>query len=266
MHYSTDSLHSHQVQLQAGKKIFFASDFHLGIPTAAQSLEREKKIVRWLGSIQHEAQMIFLVGDIFDFWFEYKRAIPKGFIRLQGKLAELSDAGIKIVFFTGNHDMWMFDYFTQELGIPIYRKPQEYLFNNVSFLIGHGDGLGPGDATYKVLKRIFASSLCQWLFARIHPNLGIGIANLWSRRSRLANSHDDEKFLGEENEWLYMYSKEVERQIHHDYYIFGHRHLPLDLSLSETSRYINLGEWVNHYTYAFFDGQQMTLTQFESNQ
>ncbi len=261
-----DSFHSspvHTIQLIVGKKIFFASDFHLGVPDAAQSLERERKIVRWLTAIQSEAQQIFLVGDIFDFWFEYRQAIPKGFIRLQGKLAELVDAGIKVIFFTGNHDMWMFDYFTEELGIPVYRHPQRYLINHTSFFIGHGDGLGPGDHSYKLLKKLFANPASQWLFARIHPNLGIGLANHWSRQSRINNTRKQEEFLGDE-EWLLTYCREVEARQHHDYYIFGHRHLPLDLEVAPDSRYINLGEWVNFCSYAYFDGVQMMLTQFGS--
>jgi UDP-2,3-diacylglucosamine hydrolase len=247
-----------------GKKIFFASDFHLGVPAHDSSLEREKRIVKWLDSIKAEAHTIYLLGDIFDFWFEYKHAIPKGFIRLQGKLAELCDAGIPIVFFTGNHDMWMFDYFPRELGINIYREPQILLVGNQRLLIGHGDGLGPGDSTYKVLKKIFNSRLCQWLFARLHPNLGIGIASHWSRKSRISNLKKEETFQGEEGEFLWIYCNEIERKEHHDYYIFGHRHLPLDLKLNEHSRYINLGEWVHFDTYAVYDGQKVELKTFNS--
>lgn len=248
--------------LPSGKKIYFASDFHLGVPDAASSLIREKKIVRWLEQIKVDAELIILVGDIFDFWFEYKHAIPRGFIRLQGKLAEITDSGIPVYFFTGNHDMWMFDYFTQELNIPIIRKPITTQFNGKTFLIGHGDGLGPKDYTYKILKRIFANKICQWLFARIHPNLGIGIATKWSQRSRISNTIKDEVFKGE-REWLVTYCQEVEKHIPHDYYVFGHRHLPLNIQLNNRAQYINLGEWVNFYSYAVFDGQQLTLEYFE---
>ena len=254
-----------QVNLPVGKKIYFASDFHLCVPNAESSLKREKLIVNWFDSIKSDAHAIYLVGDIFDFWFEYKHAIPKGFIRFQGKLAELKDSGISIFFFTGNHDMWMFDYFTLELDIPVYRSPIEFRINNVEFLVGHGDGLGPGDNLYKVQKRFFNSKACQWLFARIHPNLGIGIANYWSKQSRISNNKREEKFRGDENEFLLTYCKEQEKIIHHDYYVFGHRHLPLDLKVSETSRYINLGEWVHFNTYAEFDGQQVKLKTFPGN-
>lgn len=246
-----------------GKKIFFASDFHLGVPTAEESLAREKRIVAWLDSIKTEAHSIYLLGDIFDFWFEYKNTIPKGFIRLQGKLAELRDAGIPIAFFTGNHDMWMFDYFPTELGIPIYRKPTVLEVGQQKLLIGHGDGLGPGDHVYKILKKFFNSTICQWLFARIHPNLGIGIANLWSRRSRISNLKSEEKFYSKEKEFLWVYCSEVEKKHHHDFYIFGHRHLVLDLPITENSRYINLGEWVHFNSYGVYDGTTFELKTFD---
>lgn len=247
-----------------GKKIYFASDFHLGVPTPEASLEREKKIVRWLDSIKADAYAIYLLGDIFDFWFEYRHAIPKGFIRLQGKLAELRDANIPIKFFTGNHDMWMFDYFEKELGIPVHRDPQLLTVGNQQLMIGHGDGLGPGDFQYKIIKRFFNSSFCQWLFARIHPNLGIGIAKFWSKKSRISNNKKGEdEFKGEDSEYLLIYCREVEQHKHHDFYIFGHRHLPLDIKINDRSRYINLGEWVNFNTYGVYDGNNVELKTFE---
>lgn len=255
----------HTLQLQAGKKIYFASDFHLGVPDHAASIAREKRIIAWLDRIKADAQAIYLLGDIFDFWFEYRYAIPKGFIRLQGKLAELRDQGMPIYFFTGNHDMWLFDYFEKELGIVIYRDPQELVNKNQKLLIGHGDGLGPGDSTYKILKKIFKSNFSQWLFARIHPNLGIRLANYWSRKSRISNTKLEEKFSGEDNEYLLTYCRELEKTDHHDFYIFGHRHLPLDLAVSPNSRYINLGEWVHFDTYAEYDGEIVSLKKFEIN-
>jgi UDP-2,3-diacylglucosamine hydrolase len=245
-----------------GKKIYFASDFHLGVPNASESLTREKQIVQWLESVKHDAHSIYLLGDIFDFWFEYKYTIPRGFIRLQGKLAELRDAGIPIYFFTGNHDMWMFDYFPEELNIPIYREPQLLSTRDHKLLIGHGDGLGPGDHTYKFIKRFFNSPVCQWLFARLHPNLGFYIAQTWSRKSRIANMKREEKFENEAGEFLWVYCRELEKTQHHDFYIFGHRHLPLDLKVNATSRYINLGEWVHFKTFAVYDGTDVVLKTF----
>lgn len=245
------------------KNIYFASDFHLGAPDIESSRKREKQIVDWLTHIQPKAKEIFLVGDLFDFWFEYKKAIPKGFVRLQGKIAELTDSGIPVTVFTGNHDMWMFDYLPKELGVTLYREPIKREFNGKKFLIGHGDGLGPGDNGYKFIKKVFANRLSQWLFARLHPNLGIGLADYWSGKSRKANRGEDEKFLGEENEWLAIYCKEYLKQEHMDYFIFGHRHLPLDLRVGENSRYINLGEWINYNSYAVFDGKELKLTSYD---
>lgn len=250
------------IQIPSDKKIYFASDFHLGVPDHAASLEREKRIIKWLDQVKDDAHSIYLLGDIFDFWFEYKQAIPKGFVRLQGKLAELRDSGMPIYFFTGNHDMWMFNYFPQELGIPIYREPIELEIGAQKLMIGHGDGLGPGDTSYKILKKFFNSGLCQWLFARLHPNLGIGIAKIWSRSSRIANMKKEEKFKGEENEYLLTYCRELEKNNHHDFYVFGHRHLPLDLEVGKNSRYINLGEWVNFNTYGVYDGTSIKLETF----
>jgi UDP-2,3-diacylglucosamine hydrolase len=249
--------------LPHGKKIYFASDFHLGVPTAGSSLEREQKVVRWLTSIEDDAHEIFLVGDIFDFWFEYKHAIPKGFVRLQGKIAQLTDRGIPVHFFTGNHDMWMFDYFPKELGVTVYRGNIEREWNGKTFFIGHGDGLGPGDKWYKFMKKCFEARWTRWCFARLHPNFGIGMANFWSRKSRAATGDSDSKFLGEENEWLVIYSKEQLQEKHRDYFVFGHRHLPMDIRLSDTSRYINLGEWIHYTTYGVFDGEELLLEKFE---
>lgn len=242
-----------------GKKVYFASDFHLGVPSAAESLVREKLIVRWLDEVSKDAAEIFLVGDVFDFWFEYKHAIPKGFARIQGKIAEITDAGIPVHFFIGNHDMWAFNYFEEELGVKMYRDCAEFKFNDKLFFVGHGDGLGPGDHGYKFIKKVFANPVCQWLFGWLHPNLGIGLANFWSRRSRSSNGDSDEVFLGEENEWLAIFSREKLKEKYFDYFIFGHRHLPLDMKIGDRSRYVNLGEWVTHKTYAVFDGKDLEL-------
>lgn len=250
----------HQIQLPAGKRVYFASDFHLGAPDMVRSRDRERKIVAWLNEVSKDAAHIFLVGDIFDFWFEYKEVIPKGYTRLLGKLAELRDRGIGISVFIGNHDMWMNGYFEDELDIPVYYEPQTYDIAGRQFYIGHGDGLGPGDHGYKMLKKVFRNPVCRWLFSLIHPSWGIGLANYFSRKSRAATGGEhEEKFLGEENEWLAIYSKDILKTTHYDYFIFGHRHLPLDLEVGPNSHYINLGDWLRYFTYAEFDGTTTTL-------
>jgi UDP-2,3-diacylglucosamine hydrolase len=246
------------------KKIYFASDFHLGVPTHEASVLREKRVCSWLEDIRHDAAEIFLVGDIFDFWYEHKYTIPKGSVRLQGKIAEITDAGIPVHFFTGNHDLWMKDYFQEELGVTVSHEPVTRTFNGKTFYIGHGDGLGPGDGWYKVLKSIFTNRACQWLFSRLHPNLSFYIARRSSRRSRHITGDSDREFLGKENEWLYQYAAEYLKNHKVDYFVFGHRHLPLDLRLPGNTRYINLGDWISYNTYAVFDGQDLSLKTYQT--
>jgi len=247
----------------ADKKIYFLSDFHLGAPDYQRSLAREKKIVSFLTQIQTTAAAIFIVGDMFDFWYEYKKVVPKGYTRLLGKLAELTDNQIPVYFFVGNHDMWMSGYFEQELNIPVYYEPRKYLWNGKHFFIGHGDGLGPGDHGYKFLKKVFRNPVCQWLFGVLHPSWGIGLANYFSRKSREKTGNSDEHFLGPDKEWLVIFCREHLAKEHIDYFIFGHRHYPIDFKLNDNSTYINLGDWINNFTYATFDGNQVEVKKWE---
>ena len=242
-----------------GKKVYFLSDFHLGVPDHATSLVREKRIVSFLESIKKETAVLFIVGDLFDFWFEYKTVVPKGYVRILGKLAEIRDAGIEIHFFVGNHDMWMSGYFEQELGIPVYYAPKTFEFNGKKFLVGHGDGLGPGDYGYKFLKKIFRNPLCKFMFGLIPPFLGIGLAGMMSKSSRSVTGDSDATFLGADKEWLIIYCTEQLKSEHHDYFIFGHRHLPIMFQLNEKSTYINLGDWIRYFTYAAFHGDSISL-------
>ncbi|MBS4014671.1 MAG: UDP-2,3-diacylglucosamine diphosphatase [Bacteroidetes bacterium] len=253
------------MKITASKKVYFLSDSHLGIPNHTESLKREKHIVSFLDSIKNDASELFLLGDIFDFWFEYKTVVPKGFVRLLGKLAELSDSGINIHYFTGNHDMWAFRYFEKELGVKMYRKPICANINNKQFLIGHGDGLGPGDNGYKRLRKIFASRICQKLFSYIHPGFGTKIALFFSKKSRLANGISDEIFLGEEKERLIQYCKDVLRKEHYDFFLFGHRHLPMEIQIKKDVKYINTGDWFKNYSYVVWDGEKLELKYFPIN-
>ena len=250
---------TNHIVIPEGKKIYFASDNHLGAPTMEASRPREKKFVAWLDEIKHDAAAIFLLGDLFDFWFEYKTVIPKGFTRTLGKLAEISDSGVPIHYFVGNHDLWMNGYFEEELGIPVYHKPQEFTFNNSSFFIGHGDGLGPGDKGYKRMKKVFTSPFFNWLFKWGHPDIGMRIAQYFSVKNKLISGNDDATFLGEDNEWLAVYSKRKLEEKHRDFFVFGHRHLPLEIQLNENSKYINLGDWIQYYTYGVFDSEKFEL-------
>ena len=239
--------------------IYFASDFHLGVPNKEKSREREHLLVQWLDSISKDAAEVYLVGDLFDFWYEYKTVIPKGFVRFQAKLAQLCDMGIQVHIFTGNHDMWMFNYFEEELGVKMHRGSITREWNGKKFMIGHGDGLGPGDNGYKFIKRVFSNPISIWMFKWIHPDIGVGLANFWSGRSRDANLASDEVYKGDENEWLLQYCKSVLETEHFDYFIFGHRHLVLDRVLSYNSRYINLGHWFKEPHFAVWDGTEMIV-------
>lgn len=247
------------------KKIYFISDIHLGLYPYDKSREREKKVVRWLDTIKQDAEELFLVGDIFDFWHEHKRVVPKGFVRFFGKLAELSDTGIKITFFSGNHDVWAYKYLKEELNIEIIHKPTAYEFNSKKFFIGHGDGIGPGDLGYKMLIRVFRNKPIQWVFARLHPNFTMWLGTTWSKNSRYSKGIVAEEYSGEDKEFQILFAKNKLRNSHIDFFIFGHRHIPWDLKLSNNSRIINLGDWIGSFTYAVFDGTNIELKQFEGN-
>lgn len=243
-------------------KIYFASDLHLGTPDEKSSVAREKLFVQWLDEIKSDATEIYIVGDIFDFWHEYKTVIPKGFVRLQGKVAELCDAGIPVHIFTGNHDLWMFGYFEKELGAKVYTQPVQREFNGKKFFIGHGDGLGPGDHGYKFIKKVFSNPVCQFLFRWLHPDIGARIAGYFSYESRFGNVGKRklaEVYTNEEKEWLVRFCRKKLRKEQFDFFVFGHRHLPLDIQLNDKSRYINTGDWLDYYSYAVFDGEKMEL-------
>lgn len=252
------------MNLAPSQKVYFASDQHFGAPTRAQSLPREQKFLRWLDEIKQDAAALFLVGDLFDFWFEYQTVVPKGFVRILGKLAEMRDSGIEIYFFVGNHDLWMNDYFEQELGIPVYRDNREFTFNSKRFLIGHGDGKGPGDKGYKRMKKVFTHPVSKWFYRWLHPDIGVKLAQYLSVKNKLISGEADVKFLGEENEWLIQYAKRKLQDEHYDYLVFGHRHLPMQIHVSEHAQYINLGDWIGYFTYGVFDGEQFELKKFES--
>ena len=244
--------------------VYFASDLHLGIPDYNASLEREKRFVRWLDLVQSDASAIFIVGDLFDFWFEYRQVVPKGYVRVLGKLAALRDKGILVYFFTGNHDQWMRNYFQHELGIPVFHEPQRITIGGKQFLIAHGDGLGPGDHGYKFLKTLFRGRFSRWLFGMLHPDIGVWLGKRWSKNNRLINGNDQAEFMGEEREWLVQFARTVLKTDPIDYFIFGHRHIVLEYQLTETCKYINLGDWIKFNSYAVFDGKALTVKLFES--
>ena len=222
--------------------------------------------MRWLDGIARDAAALYLVGDVFDYWFEYSKVVPKGYVRLLGKLAELRENDLPIYYFTGNHDMWMFHYLEEEFGIPVYREPIVREIGGKRFFIGHGDGLGPGDYGYKFIKKVFSNPVCQWLFERLHPNTGIRLMGYFSGSSRMANP-SKMQFHGEEKERLVQFCNSHPGAEPIDFFIFGHRHLPIDFTLKNgKSRYINLGDWLVYNSFAVFDGQNLRLKFYENKE
>jgi UDP-2,3-diacylglucosamine hydrolase len=255
--------------LTTTKKIFFASDFHLGIPSNEVSLEREKKIIDWLNHCAPQAEAIYLVGDVFDFWFEYQRCVPKGFVRFLGTLANITDQGIPVYLFPGNHDLWVSDYLVKECGVIIVKNALEFKHLGKHFYVHHGDGLGPGDFSYKFLKKIFTARSARFLFQWIHPNLGIALAQKLSKKSRLSQNPKEDNYLGNDHEHLAQFVSQhlakTSPSEKPDYFIFGHRHLVVDVQI-DTARYINLGEWLHGSQYAVFDGESLQLLHWPSQQ
>ena len=240
------------------KKIYFISDVHLGLPNQEESLKRERQLVDWLDTILPETKALYLLGDIFDFWYEYKYVVPKGYVRFLAKIAEFTDSGIPVYFFTGNHDIWAFDYFEKEIGMTIIREPQTITISNKIFHLAHGDGLGPADTGFKLLKWLFTNKTAQFFFSRLHPNFALWLGNSWSRKHRYDLELDDMGFQGMENEWLVQYAKEMLKTEKIDYFLFGHRHIAVHLKI-ENAQFINLGDWISNFSFAVFDGKELSL-------
>lgn len=243
--------------------IYFASDLHLGYPNAAKSREREKLFIEWLDFIKPDCKELYLLGDIFDFWFEYRWVIPKGYIRFLAKIAEFTDAGIPVYMFKGNHDQWLSNYLPEEIGIILYEKPITKEYNGKRLYIHHGHALGKYDKGMNFLHAIFTNKSLKWLFSRIHPNGAFSFAHRWSSHNRKKKTYESSNYLGDENEWLLLYSKDVEAVNHHDYYVYGHRHVAVDKALGNSARYINIGNWISNTSYGIFDGNTMQIKIFK---
>jgi len=253
------------INLEANKKAYFSSDHHFGAPNEKDSLVREKLFVKWLDEIKDDCGVLFLIGDLFDFWFEYKYVVPKGFVRVLGKLAELSDKGIPIYFFVGNHDLWMKDYLEEQINAIVFRDKQDFIINGKEFFIVHGDGKGPGDKGYKRMKKVFTNKVCQFLFYLLHPDLAMWLGITVSRKNKMISGDEDVKFLGVENEWLVMYSRQQLKRKYYDYLIYGHRHLPMEITIGN-AKHINLGDWIDYFTYGTFDGNNFELKTYFGDQ
>lgn len=242
--------------------IYFASDLHLGMHPGEDSLRREKYFVDWLEEIRKNASELWLLGDVFDYWFEYRKVVPRGFTRFLGKMAQLSDEGISIHIFTGNHDVWFFDYLPAEIGATIHRNIVIREWNNHRFLLGHGDGLIPADRGYRLLQGIFRNRTLQWLYSRIHPNGSMAFAQWWSRKSRQKKG-SYVSFLGAEKEHQVIYARNaIAEDPSIEYFVFGHRHVPYQIRIAENSHVVCLGDWISNFTYAVFDGEHFQMHRY----
>jgi len=239
-------------------KIYFASDFHLGLPAGSVPVEREKKVVKWLNSVAGDAKEIYLLGDIFDFWWEYKLVVPKGFTRFFGAVSEITDSGIPVHFFTGNHDMWVGNYFSDECGMTIHTSPITAKFDGKRFHLAHGEGLGTKSTGYKLLLSIFRNKPLQVMYSALHPSIGVGIGHRWSLNSRLGKGITTE-FLGEEKEDLITYARTILENEKIDYFIFGHRHLAMKYNLLPETEIVFLGDWIKNGSYAEWDGKGLSF-------
>jgi UDP-2,3-diacylglucosamine hydrolase len=248
--------------LPGKEKIYFVSDVHLGAPALINNAERERLFAGWLDQIKYDVSELYLLGDIFDFWFEYKKVVPRGFTRILGRLADLSDNGVQIHFFAGNHDLWIFDYLPQEIGLTLHRNAFITEIYGKKFFLAHGDGLDPNDKGYLFLKKIFTSKKLQWIFARLHPNFAFHLAHQWSKTSRLAKLDRLEEFKVK-NESMYNFARNLLETEWIDYFIFGHRHRMADEIISDKSRLILLGDWIKNFSYGVFDGEKFTLKKYE---
>ncbi len=242
-------------------KIFFASDFHLGLKAGNEPDERERLAVRWLNTIAPEAREIFLLGDIFDFWWEYRLVVPRGFTRFLGTISSITDSGTPVHFFTGNHDMWVKDYFSTECGMIVHTSPHTCTIDGRKFHIAHGEGLGSKNTGYKILLWIFRNKTLQFLYSMLHPRIGISIGRNWSRHSRFAKGITMD-FMGEDREDLLRYSREVMKKENMDYFVFGHRHMPMTFNNGNNGRIVILGDWFRLGSYAEWDGSELCLKNF----
>ena len=247
------------------KNVYFLSDAHLGSWAIDHGRMHERRLVRFLDSIKHKAAAVYLLGDMFDFWYEHKYTVPKGYTRFLGKLSELTDMGVEVHFFTGNHDIWAYSYLEEECGVIMHRKPITTDIYGKVFYLAHGDGLGDPDIKFKLLRRMFHNTICQRLFSAIHPRWSMWLGLTWAKHSRMKRKNGEEPpYMGENKEHLVLYAKQyMKSHANVDVFIFGHRHIELDLNLSKSVRMMILGDWISQFTYVVFDGDHLLLEEYE---
>jgi UDP-2,3-diacylglucosamine hydrolase len=246
------------------KNIYFLADAHLGSLAIPHQRTQERRLVRFLDSIKHKASAIYLLGDMFDFWNEYKYVVPKGYTRFLGKISELTDMGVEVHYFTGNHDIWTYGYLEKECGVILHTQPETVEIYDKIFFLAHGDGLGDPDAKFKFLRKMFHNRTCQKLLNFVHPWWGMHLGLNWAKHSRLKRADGKEApFMGEDKEYLILFTKEyMKTHSNIDYFIFGHRHIELEMKMSRKTELVILGDWIWQFTYAVFDGEHMFIQQY----
>lgn len=248
------------------KNIYFISDAHLGSLATENGREQERLLVAFLDSIKNKAEAVYMLGDMFDFWYEYRHVVPKGFSRFLGKLSELTDSGVEVHYFLGNHDIWAYSYLQDECGVVLHKAPVTTVINGKTFFLAHGEGLGETSRGFRFIQSVFHNKTCQILFSALHPRWGMSFGLNWAKHSRLKREDGRERpYMGEDKEYLVLWTKE--HMAHHadiDYYIFGHRHIELDLMLSKSVRMFILGDWISQFTYAVYDGKYISLQTYQS--
>lgn len=247
-------------------KIYFISDVHLGAPAFKNNNERELLLAKWLDNINDDVAELYLMGDIFDFWWEYKKVVPRGFTRILGRIANLTDRGIPVYFFPGNHDLWIFDYLPSELGVIVHHHPIVKKIGGKIFFLAHGDGLDAKDVGYIRLKKIFTNKNLQWWFSRLHPNFALFIAHKWSGSSRTGKLKKKEEEFNVNNDGMYKFAESFLKQESVDYFIFGHRHIMVDSRINENTRFVLLGDWIKNFSYGVFDGEKFELKRYKESE
>ena len=246
------------------KNVYFLSDAHLGSLAIDHSRMHERRLVRFLDSIKHKAAAVYLLGDMFDFWYEYKYVVPRGYTRFLGKLSELTDLGVEVHYFTGNHDIWAYDYLEKECGVILHTRPLTTEIYGKIFLLAHGDGLGDPDPKFKLLRALFHSRICQRMFSPIHPRWSMWLGLTWAKHSRMKrNNNEEPPYMGENREHLVLYTKEyIKTHPNVDYFIYGHRHVEIDLQLSKKVRMMVLGDWITQFSYVVWDGEHLFMSEY----
>ena len=247
------------------KNIYFLSDAHLGSWAIEHRRMQERRLVRFLDSIKEKAAAVYLLGDMFDFWYEYKYVVPKGFTRFLGKISELTDMGVEVHYFTGNHDIWAYDYLAEECGVILHKQPQTIELYGKIFYLAHGDGLGDPNKSFKVIRSIFHNKTCQWLFSGLHPRWGMWFGLTWAKHSRMKHGMggDPPDYMGDDKEHLILYTKKyIQYHSNVDYFIYGHRHIEVDKQLTKKARVIILGDWISQFSYVVYDGEHLLMQEY----